>query len=102
MSAGDELSPTYGKPRIFSYYAGQDSLAHIISTNAYFGHGVDDALFTHFPSITTQVSHASWIVVRTDVPSGTPPVGTGLWGTLVVTSRQNELVVVGPWSPFTP
>jgi len=102
MVAGDELSPSYGMPRIFTYYADQDSLDDIISTPAYFGYGVNDSFFTHFPTISTQVSHASWIVVRTDTPSGTPPVGTGLWGVLVVISIQNELVVVGPWSPYTP
>ena len=97
--AGAELSPDTKQPLIFTYYAGQDSVAVCLSLN-YFGVGVNTAGYDSKTSVTTLLNRGTLIFVNSDLGSGAP--ATQFTATLLVMSEQNEdveMTVLSPWVP---
>ena len=96
--AGTEVSPDRGLPLIFSYFAGDDTIADCLIP-AYFGLASFSPVYDEKTSVSTYVNRGALILVNSNNSSGTPARFEAL---LVVTSEHNDNMQTEPATAWAP
>jgi len=96
--AGTEISPDRGLPLIFSYFAGDDTIADCLIP-AYFGLASFSPVYDEKTSVSTYVNRGALILVNSNNSSGNPARFEAL---LVVASEQNDSVLTEPATAWAP